>query len=308
MIGSFDIGTMMSQNNQIKDIPLDMINYTHNHQFTMYDDEKRSDMAESIREYGVMQPIIVRPDASDVGKYEILAGNNRRRCSEDAGMTTIPAIIKENLTEEEAQVYIAFTNLIQRGFNDIKLTEQAAVIAAYHSKLFSTEKRLAIADELKALDNQTPEKSKLAATGDEYGLSKDSVARLIRINKLIPELKPWVDTKQLAIRAAVEMSYIPETGQKQIFNYIKSPDDETKMLVKIDTSKASQLRKAYKDKSELERADLRAQFIVKPKEKKNKPIKLKPEIYAKYFDENAAENDIMATIELALEYYFEDNK
>ncbi len=305
MLTSFDIGTMMSQNNQIKEIPLNMINYTHNHQFTMYDDEKRRDMAESIKEYGVMQPIIVRPDKIDVGKYEILAGNNRRRCSEDAGKDTIPAIINENLTEEEAQIYIAFTNLIQRGFGDIKLTEQAAVISAYHSKLFSSEKQLAIADELKALDSQSSEKSKLAKTGDEYGLSKDSVARLIRINKLTPELKPWVDSKQLAIRAAVELSYIPESGQKQIFNYIKNPDDESQMLVKIDTSKASKLRKAFNDSPELDRADLRKLFSVDTKEKKNKVIKLKPEIYEKYFDENATEEEILDAIKGGLILWFE---
>ncbi len=114
----------------------------------MYDEDKRSDMTESIRKYGVMQPLIVRPDPEEVGKYEILAGNNRCRCSRDAGKATCPAIIKENLTENEAQIYIAFTNLLQRGFNEIKITEQAAVIAAYHSELFSKEKASEIAQEL----------------------------------------------------------------------------------------------------------------------------------------------------------------
>lgn len=140
MLATFDIGTMMSQENQIKEIPLDMLNHTYNHQFTMYDDEKRSDMTESIRKHGVMQPVIVRPDPRELGKYEILAGNNRCRCSRDAGKETIPAIIKENLSEEEAKVYIAFTNLLQRGFGDIRISEQAAVIAAYHSELFTSEK------------------------------------------------------------------------------------------------------------------------------------------------------------------------
>lgn len=237
MLATFDIGAMMSQENQIKEIPLNILNYTYNHQFTMYDDEKRSDMTESIRKYGVMQPIIVRPDTRESGKYEILAGNNRCRCSKDAGRETIPAVIKENLSEEDAKVYIAFTNLLQRGFRDIKISEQAAVIAAYHSELFSEEKRNAIADELNALDSNSDGKSKLAATGDEYGLSKDSVARLIRINKLISELKPWVDSKQLAVRAAVELSYIPENGQKMIFNLFKEPYNIEKMLIKIDTKK-----------------------------------------------------------------------
>ena len=178
MLTRFDIGAMTSQENQVKEIPIELLNHTHNHRFTMYDEDKRSDMTESIRKYGVMQPLIVRPDPEEVGKYEILAGNNRCRCSQDAGKTMCPAIIKENLTENEAQIYIAFTNLLQRGFNEIKITEQAAVIAAYHSELFSKEKASEIAQELAVMEGK-PE-SKLEQAGKEYGLGKDTVAHLIR--------------------------------------------------------------------------------------------------------------------------------
>lgn len=304
MLATFDIGTMMSQENQIKEIPLDMLNHTHNHQFTMYDDEKRSDMAESIRKHGVMQPVIVRPDPREFGKYEILAGNNRCRCSRDAGKETIPAIIKENLSEEQARVYIAFTNLLQRGFRDIKISEQAAVIAAYHSELFSEEKRNAIADELSALDSSSEGKSKLAATGDEYGLSKDSVARLIRINKLIPELKPWVDSKQLAVRAAVELSYIPENGQIMIYSILRNPNNDNEMIFKIDTKRAALLRKVFKDNPEISRNEVIRLFNDKPKKK---TVKIKPELYSKYFDEDADETEILEVIEKALEYFFNEN-
>lgn len=306
MLATFDIGAMMSQENQIKEIPLNMLNHTYNHQFTMYDDEKRSDMTESIRKYGVMQPIIVRPDTHEPGKYEILAGNNRFRCSRDAGRETIPAVIKENLSEEDAKVYIAFTNLLQRGFKDIKISEQAAVIAAYHSELFSEEKRNAIADELSALDSSSEGKSKLAATGDEYGLSKDSVARLIRINKLIPELKPWVDSKQLAVRAAVELSYIPENGQIMIYSILRNPINDNEMIFKIDTKRAALLRKVFKDNPEISRRDVVRLFNTEPKQKK-KVVKIKPELYSKYFDEDADEKEILDTIERALEYFFDEN-
>lgn len=306
MLATFDIGAMMSQENQIKEIPLDMLNHTYNHQFTMYDDEKRSDMTESIRKYGVMQPIIVRPDTHEPGKYEILAGNNRFRCSRDAGRETIPAVIKENLSEEDAKVYIAFTNLLQRGFKDIKISEQAAVIAAYHSELFSEEKRNAIADELSVLDSSSEGKSKLAATGDEYGLSKDSVARLIRINKLIPELKPWVDSKQLAVRAAVELSYIPENGQIMIYSILRNPNNDNEMIFKIDIKRAALLRKVFKDNPEISRRDVVRLFNTEPKQKK-KVVKIKPELYSKYFDEDADEKEILDTIERALEYFFDEN-
>ena len=94
---------MLSQNNQIKQIPLDMLVPFHNHQFSLYDGERRDDMVESIRKNGVMTPIVCRPNPDGSDTYEILIGHNRWNCSKIAGFETIPAIIKEQLTEDEAQ-------------------------------------------------------------------------------------------------------------------------------------------------------------------------------------------------------------
>lgn len=121
----FNFGAMLSQNNQIKQIPLDMLVPFHNHQFSLYDGERRDDMVESIRKNGVMTPIVCRPNPDGTDTYEILIGHNRWNCSKIAGLETIPAIIKEQLTEEEAQTYVDESNLIQRGFNDLKVSEQA---------------------------------------------------------------------------------------------------------------------------------------------------------------------------------------
>ena len=75
----------------------------HNHQFSLYDGERRDDMVESIRKNGVMTPIVCRPNPDGSDTYEILIGHNRWNCSKIAGFETIPAIIKEQLTEDEAQ-------------------------------------------------------------------------------------------------------------------------------------------------------------------------------------------------------------
>lgn len=301
MLTRFDIGAMTSQENQVKEIPIELLNHTHNHKFTMYDEEKRSDMTESIKKYGVMQPLIVRPDPEEVGKYEILAGNNRCRCSQDAGKTTCPAIIKENLTENEAQIYIAFTNLLQRGFNEIKITEQAAVIAAYHSELFSKEKASEIAQELAEMEGK-PE-SKLEQAGKEYGLGKDTAARLIRISKLVPELKPWVDSRELSVRAAVDLSYIPEEGQKLLYKLLKDTDGN--MAVKVDIKKARQLRTVFNENPEIERMEIEIYSILIPDEKKSRTIKLKPEFYERFFDKDTQPKTILETIEKALESYLQ---
>lgn len=109
----FNFGAMLSQNNQIKQIPLDMLVPFHNHQFSLYDGERRDDMVESIRKNGVMTPIVCRPNPNGSDTYEILIGHNRWNCSKIAGLETIPAIIKEQLTEDEAQTYVDESNLIQ---------------------------------------------------------------------------------------------------------------------------------------------------------------------------------------------------
>ena len=91
----FNFGAMMSQENQIKQIPVNMLVPYHNHKFTLYQGERLDDMVESIRKNG-------------------LIGHNRWNASKIAGLDFVPAIIKENLSEEEAEIYVIESNLLQR--------------------------------------------------------------------------------------------------------------------------------------------------------------------------------------------------
>ena len=250
MLASFDLNTMMSQTNQIKEIPINMLKSYHNHKFSLYTGERLEDMVESVKRNGVLIPIIVQP--IDNGEsYEILSGHNRTNAARLAGLERVPAVIKEGLTEEEAEIYVVATNLAQRGFNDLKITEQAAVLAMRHSKLFSEEKQQAIADELAVLEGKAV--SKLEKTGEEYGLKKDTVARLLRVDKLLEGFKPWVDSKELSIRAAVKLSYISPEGQEQLYNAV---EQNGCMSVKIDMKKASALYVAYANKYVTDNSDV----------------------------------------------------
>lgn len=241
MITTFNMHAMMSQENQVKQIPCDMLVPYHNHKFELYSGERLDDMVESIRQNGVLIPVIVQPYGEN---YEILSGHNRTNAAKIAGLETVPAVIKEHLTEDEAEMYMIETNLRQRGFDDLKISEQAAVLALRHSRMFTDEKLNMINEELKKLDGGASV-SKLEATGEEYGMKKDSVARLLRIDKLIPDIKPWVDSKQLAIRSAVEISYISDNWQEKFYNLLKSEENPEIMTEKFDMKKASQLRKLY---------------------------------------------------------------
>jgi ParB family chromosome partitioning protein len=114
-------------------------------------------MMESIRANGVLVPIL-----------EILAGHNRINAVRIAGLSVVPAIVLENVPDDEALIYVIATNLTQRSFSDMAHSEKAAVIALQHSKLFSQGKRNDILNELKMLEN--PQDNKEAGTCAQVGV------------------------------------------------------------------------------------------------------------------------------------------
>ena len=276
MISSFDLGTMVSQANQIKEIPIDMLTPYHNHKFSLYTGERLDDMVSSVKQNGILVPILVQP-INDGESYEILSGHNRANAAKIAGMDTVPAVIKEGLSEDEAELYVVETNLAQRSFNDLKLSEQAAVLSLRRSKLFSETKRQAIADELAVLEGKAKKKNMLEQTGEDYGLKKDTVARLLRIDTLYDGFKSWIDSKALSVRAAVELSYIHAEGQEQLYNAI---EDNGKMSIKIDMKKAKTIRNAYSESGTISDDELLDLLTDEEKKKTVKAPKLsQAEIY-----------------------------
>ena len=110
----------------IRMLPIDSIRPFRRHPFRLYEGERLEDMVESIKEHGVLNPVIVWQEGDG---YEMLAGHNRQVAGRLAGLTEIPAIVKTDLTEEDAYVYVIETNVIQRGFAELLPSEKAAVLA-----------------------------------------------------------------------------------------------------------------------------------------------------------------------------------
>ncbi len=312
MTAQFNLDAMLgtppaSTENQVKQIPCDMLVPYHNHKFELYSGERLDDMVSSIKENGVLIPIIVQPLN---GKYEILIGHNRWNASKLAGLPTVPAIIKEGLSEEEAEMYVIESNLMQRGFDNLKISEQAAVIAMRHSQMFSQGKRNDIIRELELLENPSladddtlsPTDTKLdtnKAVGAEYGMSRATVARLIRIDKLVDGIKPLVDNGTIPLRAAVNVSFLDEEIQEMLIKFAR--------LYKLDTKKSEQLRE-YSETQGLKQITvikiLTGQIGDVVKSPKSKNVKLSHETYSRYFDDTAKAEEISETIEKALEFYF----
>lgn len=326
----FDISKMLGmpsidgvQASTVMSAPIESLVPYRDHKFKLYEGERLDDMVQSIKTNGVLNPIIVQP-LGESGKYEILAGHNRCNAAKIAGLTVIPCIVKNGLTDDEAEVYVIETNLMQRSYNDMSVSEQAAVIAYRYSKIFSEEKTAAIRSELQRIESGDfseasgenavygGSKNKLLAVGTEYKLSKNSVARLLRINTLTEDLKQSIDLDLLPVRAGVELSYISETAQRAVFEYlgeIVTKNGKEYRAVRIDMKTAPALRNLFADFNGDEKTAVKM-LESYSKGTQDKPVKpkkrkLNAEVYSKYFDEEETDEYVNNVIDEALKMYFE---
>ena len=241
--------------NGIVSIPVEEIHPFHDHPFRLYEGERLEDMVQSIREHGVLNPVIVRKAARD---YEMLAGHNRTNAAKIAGLTEVPAIVKTDLSDEDAYVYVIETNLLQRSFAELLPSEKAAVLVARYEKISSQGKRNDIWQEIEALeetcghdvhksrkrtcghDVHKSQKSR-DGLGEEYGMTGRNIARYMRLDRLIPEFKDAVDKGTLAMVAAVDLSYLNVKMQKMIQQVAEAEGK------KLKPKQAVELRKMGKE-------------------------------------------------------------
>lgn len=198
-----------------------------NQPFKLYDKEKRNEMIESIRINGIMQPLIVRP--IDNGKYQILAGHNRRSCARELGITKYPCIIKKNLTDDEAKIYLIDTNLCTR--DKISPMERAR---AYKIKYDTYKKRninTSMFEEIKK-DNE----GALNTLIKEEKTSAGSIQRYLRLMYLVPSLQDLVDKGKISLTVGEKLSFLPNEEQKFVAEIIKDN-------VKINDGMAQKIRK-----------------------------------------------------------------
>lgn len=304
-----------SSDNGITEIEIEKLIPFGNHPFKLYEGERLNDMIQSIKDFGVIVPVVVQPVDGNI--FQILSGHNRVNAARLAGLTKVPVVIKEGLTDEEATLIVTETNTMQRSFSDLSHSERATVIATRHKAMASQGVRIDLFNEIEKLSNSheiketetfSPVGKKLRtheAIGETYKLSKNSIARYLRISKLIDALKELVDVEEISIRAGVDLSYLSIEDQKSLSMVL------AENTFKVDMKKAENLR------SESENGKLYTETIIailsgeKDKKKSsNKPIefKLKPKIITKYFSNEAKVNEIEDVIDKALEMYFETQR
>ena len=218
------------QREQVQQIPIGELFPFKNHPFKVLDDDSMSDTAESVKQYGVLSPLIARPRPK--GGYEIISGHRRQHAAELAGLETLPVIVRQ--MDDDAAIILMVDSNLQR--EHILPSERAF---AYKMKLDAMKNQGTRSDL-----TSTQVVSKLRSNeklGAENNQSRETVRRFIRLTNLIPELLDMVDNKTVSFNPAVELSYLSPEQQQEVIRAM----DDTQNFPSV--SQAKRIKKLAQD-------------------------------------------------------------
>ena len=269
---------------KIINIPLDEITDFPNHPFKIREDKAMVELSESIAKVGVLMPALVRP--KEDGGYEMIAGHRRKFASQYANIETMPCIVR-NLSDDEATIIMVDTNLRQR--ENLLPSEKAF---AYKMKL-DAMKRQGLRTDL----TSTPlvEKLSVAELGKEYNESRETVRRYIRLTELIPQILDMVDNDLIALRPAVEISFLDESHQEYLLDVMQQND--------CTPSHAQTLKMHKLDKEGALTTDVIDNIMAEEKPNQVEKIKIPKNRIKDFFNNKTSEKEIEDTIIKALELY-----
>ena len=226
--------------------------------FLEYSPETLYELVESIKEHGIINPVTVRETKN--GKYEILSGRNRVRAAKKLGLRSVPAIIKENISDDEAALIMLDSNLRQR--QSLKYSEKAYAYRMQTEILNRQGKR---SDLEQTSCNSCTKVDTLREAGEKNMESRRTVAYLIRLTYLLPGLLKFVDDEKIPYKAGAELSYLPVDIQSYILKNVAG-------IYKISLAQAQELKKLNNNGS------LTAESVLtvfkKPSEDKKDKIKI----------------------------------
>lgn len=271
----------------VRNIPISEINDFPNHPFKVKMDENMSDLVDSIKEHGVLVPALVRPKGD--GTYEMVAGHRRKFASELAELEEIPCIIRD-LTDDEATLIMVDSNL-QR--ERILPSEKAF---AYKMKLEAMKRQagrpgknsVPVAQDLKGRTSRQ-------LLGEQVGESQDQIRRYIRLTELIPPILDMVDDNKIAMRPAVELSYLSKTEQDILLDTMQLEDCTPSHAQAIKMRKFSQEGRLNED--------VILSILSEEKGNQKEQFRMPKERISKYFTPGTSAKQMEDTIIKALELY-----
>lgn len=272
----------------VVDIPLSEISDFPNHPFKVKMDEAMMEMSDSIRQYGVLVPGMVRPKES--GGYEMVAGHRRKMASELAQKSTMPCLVRD-LTDDEAIIIMVDSNL-QR--ESILPSEKAF---AYKMKLDAMKRQGQRTDLTSSpVDKKLKGMTSAQQVGEKSGDSQPQIYRYIRLTYLIPSLLDMVDEGKIAMRPAVELSYLPENEQTILHEMMEMEDCTPSHAQTIKMRQFSESGKLT------EEVILSIMQEEKPNQKEQ--FRMPRERISKYFPTGTPAQKIEDTIVKALDMYY----
>ncbi|WP_330643533.1 ParB/RepB/Spo0J family partition protein [Ohessyouella blattaphilus] len=272
---------------QIIEIPVDKISDFPNHPFKVRLDKEMQDMIDSIEQYGILVPAIVRE--KEDGSFEMISGHRRKFAAIEAGLSDIPCIKKE-LTDDEAVIIMVDAN-IQR--ENILPSEKAFAFKMRLEAMKRQGKRVDLT--CAPVEHKLAGKKSRDIIAEEVGESREQIRRYIRLTNLAPDILNLVDEGRIAFRPAVEVSYLSEQEQAILYDNIIL-EEKTPSL-----SQAVKMKKLSKQ-GELDDEAI-FKIIIEDKANQKEQFKIPKEKIGRYFPEGTTKEVIQDTIIKALEYY-----
>lgn len=259
--------TQSTQPEQVQQVRISDIHPFKNHPFKVVDDALMQETVDSIMQFGVLNPTIIRSDPG--GGYEMVAGHRRLHASGLAGKDTIPAIVR-NLTDDEAVILLVDTNLQRENISPMERAQ------AYKMKMEALKHQGQRTDLTSTQVGRKLETAEIIA--QQTGESKNQVRRFVRLTELVPELQTMVDKNELAFNPAVEISYLSKDEQKGVLDAMAYSQNTPSLSQAQRLKKLSREGKCTQD----------AMYKVMSEEKKDEldRVTLKSDTLRKYFPKN----------------------
>ena len=283
---------------KIREIPLDQLVPFKDHPFKVIDDESMMNTVQSIREHGILLPLIARPMPD--GKYEIVSGHRRSHAGKLAGLETVPVIVRE--LDDDAAVILMVDSNLQR--ENILPSERAFAFKMKLEAMKHQGQRLDLT--CSQVGNKLQGKKSSEVLAEQIGQSKNQIFRFIRLTELLPELLDLVDERKLAFNSAVEVSYLNPEEQGWLAETIDS-EQSTPSL-----SQAQRLKRFSQDGKLTE--DMVLAIMSEQKKPETERVVLQSRQISQYFSPSATpkemETSILSMLDTAKEwrsYFPEDN-
>ena len=268
---------------QRTEMPLSDLHPFEGHPFKVLDDELMEQTVESIKQIGVVSPLIVRPDPE--GGFEILSGHRRLHAAQLAGLETVPVIVKE-MDDDAAIIFMVDSNLQREYF----LPSERAF--SFKMKLEAMKHQGQRKD---LTSEQFAPKLSTEVIGEAVGMSKDTVKRYIRLTNLIPEILQMVDDGRIALTPAVELSYLQPSEQETLFS-IMDCDEVTPSL-----SQAQRLRRMSEEQRFTDSAVM--QLMSEVKGNQVEYVKVPVDKLRSYFRPDTSMKQMTETLVKAMDFY-----